>query len=112
MMIGISSVVWKMITKLISLYAITSQLSPVQSPTGGSSSGLQVLSTDTFKLQCFQTPTGMMVLIVVAKRSLGVKFYLIADPNAPNLDQALKMIYEIYTDYVLKVMFSVQNLSL
>lgn len=78
------------VNRFCRLYAITSQLSPVPSPSGGSSSGIQVLVTDTFKLQSFQTSTG-------------VKFYLIAEPNAPNLDQTLKTIYELYTDYVLKV---------
>lgn len=42
-----------------SLYAITSQLSPVPSISGGSSSGIQVLVTDTFKLHSYQTPTGI-----------------------------------------------------
>jgi hypothetical protein len=41
-----------------SMYAITSELSPAPGPTGGSSSGIQILQADTFKLQSFQTPTG------------------------------------------------------
>jgi hypothetical protein len=71
------------------LYAITSQLSPAASTNGGSSSGLQILQTDTFRLQCLQTSTG-------------TKFYLIAEPNAQNLETILQNIYELYSDYVLK----------
>jgi len=70
-------------------YTIASKLSPTTSPSGGSSSGLQVLQAESFKLQCFQTPTG-------------VKFVLIVEPSAPSLDSLLKTIYELYTDYVLK----------
>lgn len=33
----------------------------------------------------------------------GIKFFIIAEPNATNLEQLLKSVYEIYTDYVLKV---------
>lgn len=43
---------------IYSLYAITSQISPCLNPSGGKSSGMQTLQTDTFRLQCFQTPTG------------------------------------------------------
>jgi hypothetical protein len=71
------------------LYAITSQISPANSPSGGTSSGIQVMETDTFKLQSFQTPTG-------------IKFYVIAEPNSQGLEQLLKTIYELYADYVLK----------
>ncbi|KAF2072120.1 hypothetical protein CYY_006565 [Polysphondylium violaceum] len=67
-----------------SLHAIASNLSPA-----GSSSGIELIETETFKLQCFQTHTG-------------TKFYIIADPNHPNLDETLQSIYELYTDYVLK----------
>jgi len=66
------------------LHAITGNLSP-----SGSSSGIEILEADTFKLQCFQTPTG-------------TKFYVTAEPTHPNLDQILHTIYELYTDYVLK----------
>jgi len=66
------------------LHAITSNLSPT-----GSSSGIEVLEAETFKLQCYQTPTGL-------------KFYVTAENTHPNLDATLRTIYEIYTDYVLK----------
>jgi len=71
------------------LYAITAQLSPVKAQIGSSSSGIETIQTDTFKLQCFQTPTG-------------TKLYLIADPAHQGLDSTLKTIYELYGDYVLK----------
>lgn len=39
---------------------------------------------------------------------LGVKFYVIVEPNfSNNLDQLLHSIYELYTDFVLKVLESV-----
>eukprot|EP01116_Phalansterium_solitarium_P000353 TRINITY_DN10227_c0_g1_i1.p2 TRINITY_DN10227_c0_g1~~TRINITY_DN10227_c0_g1_i1.p2 ORF type:complete len:142 (+),score=58.60 TRINITY_DN10227_c0_g1_i1:82-507(+) len=72
-----------------SLYAITSELSPVPGPTGGSSSGMQVLESDTFRLQCFQTPTG-------------IKFYMTTDLGMTNAENLLKTCYELYTDYVVK----------
>jgi hypothetical protein len=67
-----------------SLYTITSNLGPF-----ASSSGIQLLETDTFRLHCFQASTG-------------TKFFVTADRNRPNLDQLLRTIYELYTDYVLK----------
>eukprot|EP01117_Protostelium_nocturnum_P008673 TRINITY_DN3112_c0_g2_i6.p1 TRINITY_DN3112_c0_g2~~TRINITY_DN3112_c0_g2_i6.p1 ORF type:complete len:250 (+),score=44.84 TRINITY_DN3112_c0_g2_i6:504-1253(+) len=70
------------------LFAIGSQLSPVPSPTGGPSSGIQLLQTDTFRLQAYQTPTG-------------VKFFGIAEPTA-QMEGLLKQVYVVYTDYVLK----------
>eukprot|EP01101_Sappina_pedata_P002936 TRINITY_DN13147_c0_g1_i1.p1 TRINITY_DN13147_c0_g1~~TRINITY_DN13147_c0_g1_i1.p1 ORF type:complete len:137 (+),score=31.67 TRINITY_DN13147_c0_g1_i1:2-412(+) len=66
------------------LHAIASTLSP-----NGSSSGIQVIEGDTFRLHCLQTSTG-------------TKFFLTADKNRSNLDALLKAVYEIYSDYVLK----------
>ncbi|VDO92347.1 unnamed protein product [Soboliphyme baturini] len=67
-----------------SFYAIGVQLSPV-----AASSGIRVLETDTFRLHCFQTLTGM-------------KFLSVSDVNTPNLDHFLQRIYEHYVDYALK----------
>ncbi|XP_069686724.1 trafficking protein particle complex subunit 4 [Periplaneta americana] len=66
------------------LFAIASQLSPEPR-----SSGIEVLETDTFKLHCFQTLTG-------------VKFMIVAEPNQIGMDILLKRIYELYADYALK----------
>lgn len=66
------------------LFAIASQLSPEPK-----SSGIEVLSADTFTLHCFQTMTG-------------IKFMVVAEPNLNGLDILLKKIYELYADYVLK----------
>ncbi|GAM20290.1 hypothetical protein SAMD00019534_034650, partial [Acytostelium subglobosum LB1] len=76
------------------LHAISSNLSPT-----GSSSGIEVIETETFKLQCYQTHTGM-------------KFYAIADPNRSNLEETLHSIYELYTDYVLKNPFYELEMSI
>merc|ERR1712168_601993 len=67
-----------------SLFAIASQLSPV-----AHSSGIQELMTDTFKLNCIQTLTGL-------------KFFCVSDPKQGGHDALLKRIYEIYSDFALK----------
>lgn len=66
------------------LYAIAVQLSPDQG-----SSGIQELETDTFKLYCSQTVTG-------------VKFIVVCDPKQQGIDQLLEKIYELYADFALK----------
>lgn len=66
------------------LFAIASQLSPEPK-----SSGIEVLEADTFKLHCFQTLTG-------------VKLMVVADPTQAGVDTLLKKIYELYADYALK----------
>lgn len=56
-----------------------------------SSSGIEVLETDNFKLNCFQTVTG-------------VKFVVVSDVNpfGANKEALLRKIYELYADYALK----------
>lgn len=66
------------------LFAIASQLSPEPK-----SSGIEILEADTFKLHCFQTLTG-------------VKMMVVADPSQAGIDILLKRIYELYSDYALK----------
>ncbi|GJQ64880.1 hypothetical protein Trydic_g7053 [Trypoxylus dichotomus] len=66
------------------LFALASQLSPEPK-----SSGIEVLEADTFKLHCFQTLTG-------------VKMIVIADPSQAGMDILLRRIYELYSDYALK----------
>ncbi|KAK2143149.1 hypothetical protein LSH36_873g00079 [Paralvinella palmiformis] len=67
-----------------SLFAISVQLSPVPHSTG-----IQMLETDTFKLCCSQTLTG-------------IKFVVLSDPRQVGQDSFLKKLYEIYADYALK----------
>ncbi|CAG7728219.1 unnamed protein product [Allacma fusca] len=67
-----------------SVFALASQLSPELH-----SSGIQYLETETFKLHCLQTLTG-------------VKFFLISDPKLQGMDVVVRKIYELYSDYVLK----------
>ena len=66
------------------LHAIAQQIAPIVS------GGIERLETETFILQCFQTLTG-------------VKFVVTAAPGTPDLDALLRGIYEVYSDYVLKV---------
>ncbi|XP_041613191.1 trafficking protein particle complex subunit 4-like isoform X1 [Vulpes lagopus] len=67
-----------------SLFAIGSQLSPEQG-----SSGTEMLETDSCKLHCFQTLTG-------------IKFAVLANPRQAGIDSLLQKIYEIYSDFALK----------
>lgn len=66
------------------LHALAVQLSPELN-----SSGIQELETDTFKLHCSQTVTG-------------VKFLVVCDPKQVGVDQLLDKIYELYSDFALK----------
>lgn len=66
------------------LFAIASQLSPEPK-----SSGIEVLEADTFRLNCFQTLTGVKIMVV-------------SDPQQTGVEMFLKRIYEIYADYALK----------
>ncbi|KAK9480722.1 Sybindin-like protein [Lipomyces japonicus] len=66
------------------VHAIASKISPTPS-----SSGIEVLETEKFRLQCFQTLTG-------------IKFLLISEPRQQNTDAILRRVYELYADYVVK----------
>ena len=80
---------------------ITSQISPIPG-----SSGIQVLETDAFRLQCFQTLTGKFSSFSIEKWLIeiyvGTKFLLITEPRQSNVDIVIKRIYELYSDYVMK----------
>lgn len=66
-----------------SLHAISKQLAPV------ASGGMAVVDAPTFSLHCLESPTG-------------VKFFVTARPQTPNVPGFLKKTYEMYADYVLK----------
>jgi len=66
------------------IHAITTRLSPI-----GSSSGVQVIEADTFKMNIFLTVTG-------------TKFVLITSLSDPNADATLQKVYEAYADAVMK----------
>ncbi len=66
------------------LHAIATQIAPVISM------GIEKLETDTYTLQCLQTLTG-------------VKFVITATPGTSDISSLLDGIYELYSDYVLKV---------
>ncbi|KAA8909012.1 Sybindin-like protein [Sphaerosporella brunnea] len=66
------------------VHAITSRISPVPG-----SGGLEVLESDQFRVQCFQTLTGTKLLIF-------------AEPHQPNIDVICRRVYELYADYVMK----------
>merc|ERR1712200_269150 len=66
------------------LYALAVQLSPEQG-----SSGILELESDTFKLNCHQTLTG-------------IKFIIVSDLKQSGINQLLDKLYELYADYALK----------
>ncbi|VDK81076.1 unnamed protein product [Litomosoides sigmodontis] len=68
-----------------SLYTIAAQLSPALK-----SSGIQILSTNHFKLYCYQSTTGVK-FVIVGSLSLG-----------NSVDGLLRRIYELYADFALK----------
>ncbi|KAJ0165702.1 Transport protein particle subunit trs23 [Colletotrichum tanaceti] len=51
--------------------------------------GLEVMETENFRLQCFNTMTG-------------TKFLLFTDTTQTNIDVTLRRIYDLYSDYVMK----------
>ncbi|UKZ81057.1 hypothetical protein TrVFT333_008825 [Trichoderma virens FT-333] len=53
------------------------------------SSGLEVLETENFRMQCFNTLTG-------------TKFLLFTETTQTNVDVTIKRIYDLYADYVMK----------
>uniref|UniRef100_A0A914HTY1 Trafficking protein particle complex subunit n=1 Tax=Globodera rostochiensis TaxID=31243 RepID=A0A914HTY1_GLORO len=70
-----------------SLYTIATQLSPASKSTG-----IEVLETSQFKLQCFQSITGVKFVVIL------VNTYT----NTQNVEPLLRKIYELYADYALK----------
>jgi hypothetical protein len=86
------------------MHAITKQLCPIPahptnsvsttpalapSPFSNRPSGLEVLETSQFRMQCFQTLTG-------------TKFLLFTEPQQPNIESMIRKIYELYADFVMK----------
>ena len=71
------------------LYTIAAELSPTMGTPADPASGIKVLETDSFRLECYESPTG-------------VKFYAVAEKNQQNMEATLKSVYELYGDYVLK----------
>ena len=66
-----------------SLHEISRSIQP------GRSSGIVALETSSFALRCLETMTG-------------IKFVLTAERGTQVLEPVLRMVYELYTDYVLK----------
>ncbi|KAL2756170.1 hypothetical protein ACRALDRAFT_2042361 [Sodiomyces alcalophilus JCM 7366] len=84
------------------VHAITARLNPLKNhapvattgPGGIPSraeppSGLEVMETENFRLQCFNTLTG-------------TKFLLFTDTTQVNVDVTIRRIYDLYSDYVMK----------
>ena len=85
------------------MHAITKQLCPnppvppppasgpnlAPSPFLHRATGIEVLETSQFRMQCFQTLTG-------------IKFLLFTEPQQPNIDTMNRKIYELYADFVMK----------
>ncbi|KAL2212248.1 Sybindin-like protein [Sarocladium strictum] len=78
------------------VHAITARLNPLHakrsSIEGGrpeAHSGLEVMETENFRLQCFNTLTG-------------TKFLLFTDTTQTNVDVTMRKVYDLYADYVTK----------
>ncbi|KAI0012923.1 Sybindin-like protein [Xylariaceae sp. FL0662B] len=87
------------------VHAITTRLNPLKgqmtqpqavtstgAPIPGrpeASSGLEVMESENFRLQCFNTMTG-------------TKFLLFTDTLQANVDVTMRRIYDLYSDYVMK----------
>ena len=85
------------------MHAITAQLSPVppvRAPPPSTATpnlqtfpvratGIEVLESSHFRIQCFQTQTG-------------VKFLLFTDTTQTNVDVTMRKVYDLYSDYVMK----------
>jgi len=78
------------------VHAITARLNPLkgQRPREPGSrpeppSGLEVMESENFRMQCFNTLTG-------------TKFLLFTDTTQTNLDVTMRRVYDLYSDYVMK----------
>ncbi|KAK4240706.1 trafficking protein particle complex subunit 4 [Achaetomium macrosporum] len=85
------------------VHAITARLNPLKFPATNRSStsstgpltrpelpsGLEVLESENFRMQCFTTLTG-------------IKFLLFTDTTQANVDLTMRRVYDMYTDYVMK----------
>lgn len=74
----------RLVSTFHSLHAIAGRIACVPPRTG-----IELVETDTFRMHCYQSLTGL-------------KFLLTADPNATNLESVLHQVYQLYADYVLK----------
>ena len=51
--------------------------------------GIEVIEAEAFKLHCLHPATG-------------VKIFVTTEPNTPNIPDTLQVLYELYSDYVMK----------
>jgi hypothetical protein len=76
-----------------SLHAIAPEASPLKTPNGKSASGaddgIEEIVAGAMHLQCLQTRTG-------------IKFVVTAERGTPDMDAALREIYILYTECVIK----------
>ncbi|GAA5887783.1 hypothetical protein JCM16303_002329 [Sporobolomyces ruberrimus] len=73
-----------------SIHAIATRISPVPG-----SSGVETIEAETFKMNCFQTQTG-------------IKFVLLTTPSHPNPASVLKRVYECYADQLKDPFYTVE----
>jgi hypothetical protein len=65
----------------------------------GPPTGIETLEADTFRLECYQTPTG-------------IKFLMLAEPRVSALDSLLKQIYSLYVLFQSPSSLIVSSLSM
>ncbi|KAF7457130.1 sybindin family protein [Cryptosporidium felis] len=75
------------------LCTIARQISPIKSKRSGeyihTLKGINSIFTGSFRLECFETLTGL-------------RFFLVASKDSEGLKELLQKVYQAYTDYVLK----------
>ncbi|KAI9838645.1 MAG: hypothetical protein M1819_004959 [Sarea resinae] len=71
------------------VHAIAKGLCPLPRTPGNPTTGIEVMETEKFRMQCFQTLTG-------------TKFLLFTEPHQPNVDVIIRRVYELYADFVMK----------
>lgn len=72
------------------VHAITKSLTPSSLfIPSNQRTGIEVLDSSSFRLNCFQTFTG-------------TKFLLFTEPGQPNVETIVRKVYELYADYVMK----------
>lgn len=96
----------RLISSLSRVHAITTRLNPLKGPQQQQQqaallaaenvpsrpdppAGLEVLESENFRLQCFNTLTG-------------TKFLLFTDNLQANVDVAMRKVYDLYADFVTK----------
>ncbi|TYH34197.1 hypothetical protein ES332_D13G112100v1 [Gossypium tomentosum] len=100
--------------RVASLWHLMHTISQQLSPTTGCSK-IELLEADTFDLHWFQSLTDNFLSdfptrltescrlgLVNHRLDVWTKFFVVCEPGTQHIEALLKVVYELYTDYVLK----------